>query len=77
MTELFLGSVGTTGHLIFLLLFSWLKNLKRAHKSFINAHHRTSIVEFTTVVWGREDCDEATLSKKFISILNYLMCTTD
>jgi len=57
ITELFLGSIGTAGHLILLLLLSGLENLERAHEGFINTHHGASIVEFATVVGGREDCN--------------------
>lgn len=30
----------------------WLKNLERAHQVFVNNHHSTCIIKFTTVVWG-------------------------
>jgi len=32
------------------LLFHWFKNLERTHEGLVNTHHRTSIIELSTVI---------------------------
>ena len=29
----------------------WFQNLERAHQSFVNTHHATSIVKLSTIIW--------------------------
>ena len=47
--------------------------LEGAHERFINAHHSTSVVEFTAVIWRRKKCDELTLSEEFVPVFNNLL----
>jgi hypothetical protein len=44
-----------------LFLLGRLQDLERAQQALVDAHHRTSVVEFTAVVWRTEQCDELTL----------------
>jgi hypothetical protein len=60
-----------------LLLDSWFENLERAHQSFIHAHHCSSIIELVTIVRGRENSDELSLGKEFVSVFNDLMRSAD
>lgn len=46
--------------------------MERTHQSFINTHHRTSIIKFTTIIGGREYGDKLSVSKEFIPILDNL-----
>jgi len=66
------GSTGTTGgeHFLSLLRF---KDLEGAHERFIDGHHRSGIVEFTTIVRGREDRHQTPLRKELVSVLHNLM----
>ena len=60
-----------------LLLLSRLQDLETAHKSIINWHHSTCIIEFSTIVRGTEKCNKLSLGKEFIAIFHNLMCSTD
>lgn len=52
---------------------SLVNHLETAHQRFVNTHHSAGIVEFTTVIWRGEKCDELSLGEKFIAIFNHLM----
>lgn len=60
-----------------LFLVGRFEDLKGTHECIINRHHGTSIVKFTTVIGSGEKSDQLPLGKKFISILDHLMGTTD
>jgi hypothetical protein len=49
--------------------------LEGAEQALVDAHHRTSIVEFTTIVRCAEKCYELALRKELVSILHDLMGT--
>lgn len=59
-------------HHKFGLLLCGFEYLERTHQCFINTHHGTSIVKFTTVIWSREYGNKLSISKKLITILNNL-----
>lgn len=61
----------------FLLLLSGLENLERAEQALVDAHHGTSIVEFTTVVGGAEERHQLALGEELIAVLNNLMGTAN
>ena len=52
-------------------------HLKRAKASFIDSHHSTCIVEFSTVVWRTEQCDELALRKELVAVFNDLVGTAN
>ena len=56
-----------------LLLLRWLQNLERAQKRFVHAHHRTSVVELSAVIWRREESDELTLGEELVPVFDDLM----
>jgi len=68
---------GVLYKLLLRLLISGLQDLERAHEGLIDAHHGTSIVEFSAIVWCREESDELPLGKEFITILHNLMGSAD
>lgn len=47
--------------------------LERTKQALIDAHHRTSIVKFSTVVGSAEQCYELSLREELITILDDLM----
>lgn len=49
--------------------------LERTKQALINTHHRTSIVEFSTIVRSAEQCYKLSLREKLITILDDLMRT--
>lgn len=53
-----------------------MRYLKRAHKSLVDTHHSTSIVEFTTIVGRREKSDQLTFGKELVAVLDDLMGAT-
>jgi len=65
----------TDGELLFALC--WLQNLKRAHQSLIHRHHRSSIIEFSTVIRCREKGDELSFRKKFVAVFHHLVSSTN
>jgi hypothetical protein len=60
-----------------LSLFGWLQNLERAHERFVDTHHSTCIIEFTTVIWSREESNKLPPSEKLVAVLNDLMGTAN
>jgi hypothetical protein len=51
--------------------------LERAEQALVNAHHRTSIVKFTTVIGRTEQRYELALREELITVLNDLVSTTN
>ena len=51
--------------------------METAHQISINRHDGTTIVEFITVVGGREDSNKLTLGEKLITIFNNLVSTAN
>ena len=51
------------------------KNLKRTHECIIHCHHSDRVIEFTTVVGCRKNCDKLAPRKKFITVFHDLMRT--
>lgn len=47
-------------------------NLERAHEGCIDAHHCSSIVEFTAIVWRWKQCEELTLGEEFVAVFDDL-----
>jgi len=41
--------------------------LEGTHQRFVDRHHAPSIVEFSTVVWGREQSNELSLGEELIA----------
>jgi len=62
---------------LLLLLLCWLEDLERAEQALVNAHHGTSVVEFTTVIWCTEQGDQLTFREELVSVFDDLMRTTD
>lgn len=62
---------------IFLLLFRRLEDLEGAQQGLIDTHHRAGIVEFTTVVWRREQRDKLPLSKELVAVFDNLVRAAD
>lgn len=58
-----------------LLLFGRLQDLEGAQKGLVYTHHRSSVVEFATVVWSGEEGDELALGEELVTILHDLMST--
>ena len=56
---------------------NWATNLERAEETLVNAHHGTSIVEFSAVVGCAEQSHELALGEKFVTILDNLVGTAD
>lgn len=52
-------------------------NLERAEQTLVDAHHGTSIVEFSAVVRCTKQGDKLTFGEELVSVLNHLMGTTD
>nr|POE77548.1 hypothetical protein CFP56_09195 [Quercus suber] len=50
-----------------------LQDLEGAEQGLVDAHHRSSVVEFATVVRGGEECDELTLGEELVAVLDHLM----
>ena len=59
------------------ILLSWLKYLERTDQILVDGHHGTSVIELPAVIRCREHCDELSLCKKLIAVLDYLMSATD
>lgn len=51
--------------------------LERAKQTLVDAHHGTRVVEFTTVVWRTEKCDQLSLREELVSIFHNLVGTAD
>ena len=51
--------------------------MEGARQIFLDAHHGSAVVELSTVVRRREDCDELLLGEELIAVLNDLMSATD
>lgn len=47
-------------------------HLKGAHERLIHAHHGSSVVKLSAVVWRREQSDELPLGEKFVAVLDHL-----
>jgi hypothetical protein len=58
---------------------SWFKYLKTylegAQQALVDAHHRTCIVKFSTVVGRTEQCDELALREELVAVFDDLMGT--
>lgn len=52
---------------------SKINHLKTAHQCLVNAHHATSVVEFPAIVGRGKQCDQLTLGKKLVPVLDHLM----
>lgn len=50
-------------------------HLEGAEQTFINAHHRSSIIKFTAVVRCTEQCHQLALGEELISVLHDLVRT--
>lgn len=48
-------------------------HLERAKQRLVDAHHCTSIVEFTTIVGGAEQRDQLPLREELVSIFHNLV----
>lgn len=55
-----------------------ITHLEGAQQCLIHAHHRSGVVEFTAVIWRREQCDKVSFCEEFVSILDDLeiVCQT-
>ena len=51
--------------------------LEGAQQALVDAHHSTCIVEFSTVVWRTEQCDELALRKELVAVFNDLVGTAN
>ena len=60
-----------------LSLFGRLEDLEWAHECLIDAHHRPSVVEFTTIIRCRKQSHELPPGKKLIPIFNDLVSTAN
>jgi hypothetical protein len=58
-------------------LFGRLENLKRAHESVVNAHHRAGIIEFAAVVGRRKQRDQLPFCKELVAVFHHLVRATD
>src|SRR5687767_8489565 len=47
--------------------------LEGTHEIFVHRYHPSRIIEFSTIVGGREQCHQFSAGKEFISILHHLM----
>ncbi len=57
-------------------LLNWLKNVKGANEVFGYAEYCGGVVEFVAVIWSRENCDESSVGKELVAVLNDLMGTS-
>jgi len=55
------------------LLLDGLEDFEAAHQGFVDGHHGSSVVELATVVRSAEECDELSLGKELVAVLNNLV----
>jgi len=62
-----------TGRHMLTLGFSWFENLKGANKIFVHRQHSTGVVKLAAIIGSGEYCDEATIRKELVAVLNHLV----
>lgn len=51
--------------------------LERAHKCFVNTHHASRVIKFSTIVGCGEKSHQLAFGEEFVTIFNDLMSPTD
>jgi hypothetical protein len=58
-------------------LFLRAQHLERTSEVLLDAHHGSTVVEFSTIVGGGEDSDQLLLCEKLVPVLDNLMCAAN
>ena len=59
------------------LLVRRLQNLEGTHESLIDTHHSSRVIEFSAVIWCRENGNQLSLSEELVAVFHDLMRSAD